>query len=75
MNHIEFVWNRTFFGHASSGCAQHVPTLHFEGLVNGTKRHWFPDPFNRLRASLTLGRSTFKRAAVEDMAAEQKRLL
>jgi hypothetical protein len=34
----------------------------------------FPNPFDRLRASLRLGRSTFKRAAVEDMGAEQSEL-
>jgi hypothetical protein len=33
----------------------------------GIERHRFPD--------LALGRSTFKRAAVEDMAAEQEKLL
>ena len=62
-----FVWNRTFCGHARSGRAQHVPTPYFEGLMNGTERPRFPD--------LTLGRSTFKRAAVEDMGAEQEKLL
>jgi hypothetical protein len=49
--------------------------LTIEGLMSGTERHRFPDPFGRLRASLTLGRSTFKRAAVEDMGAEQGELL
>ncbi len=38
-----------------------------EGLMSGTERPRFPD--------LTLGRSTFKRAAVEDMGAEQGELL
>src|SRR5665213_2119478 len=41
--------------------------LTIEGLMNGTERPRFPD--------LTLGRSTFKRAAVEDMGAEQEKLL
>ena len=41
--------------------------LTIEGLMSGTERPRFPD--------LTLGRSTFKRAAVEDMGAEQGRLL
>ncbi len=41
--------------------------LTIEGLMNGTERPRFPD--------LTLGRSTFKRAAIEDMGAEQERLL
>jgi DNA modification methylase len=41
--------------------------LTIEGLMNGTERPRFPD--------LTLGRSTFKRAAVEDMGAEQGRLI
>ena len=41
--------------------------LTIEGLMNGTERPRFPD--------LTLGRSTFKRAAVEDMGAEQAKLL
>ncbi len=49
--------------------------LTIEGLMNGTERPRFPDPFGKLRASLTLGRSTFKRAAVEDMGAEQEKLL
>jgi len=40
--------------------------LTIEGLMNGTERPRFPD--------LTLGRSTFKRAAVEDMGAEQEKL-
>jgi hypothetical protein len=42
-----------------------------EGLMSGTERPRFPDLFGRLRASLAMGRSTFKRAAVEDMGAEQ----
>ena len=41
--------------------------LTIEGLMSGTERPRFPD--------LTLGRSTFKRAAVEEMAAEQGKLL
>jgi hypothetical protein len=41
--------------------------LTIEGLMNGNERPRFPD--------LTLGRSTFKRAAVEDMGAEQGKLL
>ena len=41
--------------------------LTIEGLMSGTERPRFPD--------LTLGRSTFKRAAVEDMGAEQGKLL
>jgi hypothetical protein len=41
--------------------------LTIEGLMNGTESPRFPD--------LTLGRSAFKRAAVEDMAAEQEKLL
>ena len=49
--------------------------LTIEGLMNGTERPRFPDPFDKLKASLTLGRSTFKRAAVEDMGAEQEKLL
>ncbi len=40
--------------------------LTIEGLMNGAERPRFPD--------LTLGRSTFKRAAVEDMGAEQERI-
>ena len=46
-----------------------------EALMSGTERARFPDQFDKLRASLTLGRSTFKRAAVEDMGAEQGKLL
>ena len=46
-----------------------------EALMAETERARFPDPFGKLRASLTLGRSTFKRAAVEDMGAEQGKLL
>jgi hypothetical protein len=65
-----FVWNRNVFGHTTTGRAQHVPTLHFEGLMNGTKRLRFPDLIRRGG-----GRSTFKRAAVEDMAVEQGKLL
>ena len=38
-----------------------------EGLMSGTERPRFPN--------LTLGRSTFKRAAVGDMGAEQGKLL
>ncbi len=57
------------------GRAQLVPTVTIRGLMSGTERPRFPDPFDRLRASLTLGRSTFKRAAVEDMGAEQEKLL
>jgi hypothetical protein len=49
--------------------------LTIEGLMNNTERPRCPDPFGRLRASLTMGRSTFKRAAVEDMGAEQGKLL
>ncbi len=41
--------------------------LTIEGLMSGNERARFPD--------LTLGRSTFKRAAVEDMGAEQGELL
>ena len=41
--------------------------LTIEGLMAGTERPRYPD--------LSLGRSTFKRAAVEDMAAEQGELL
>jgi hypothetical protein len=41
--------------------------LTIEGLMNGTERPRFPD--------LSLGRATFKRAAVEDMGAEQGKLL
>ena len=41
--------------------------LTIEGIMNATERPRFPD--------LTLGRSTFKRAAVEDMGAEQEKLL
>jgi DNA modification methylase len=41
--------------------------LTIEALMAGTERPRYPD--------LTLGRSTFKRAAVEDMGAEQERLL
>jgi hypothetical protein len=41
-----------------------------EGLMNGTKRRRFPDLIRRGG-----GRSTFKRAAVEDMRAEQEKLL
>ncbi len=41
--------------------------LTIEGLMNGNERPRFPD--------LTMGRSTFKRAAVEDMGAEQGKLL
>jgi hypothetical protein len=41
--------------------------LTIEGLMTGTERPRFPD--------LTMGRSTFKRAAVEDMGAEQGKLL
>ncbi len=41
--------------------------LTIEGLMSGTERPRFPD--------LTLGRSTFKRAAVEDMGAEQGKLI
>ena len=37
-----------------------------EGLMSGTERPRFPN--------LTLGRSTFKRAAVEDMGAEQGKI-
>ena len=37
-----------------------------EGLMSGTERPRFPN--------LTLGRSTFKRAAGEDMGAEQSEL-
>ncbi len=50
-------------GHARSGRAQHGPTFQFEGLMNGTERPRFPD--------LSLGRSTFKRTAVEDVSGEQ----
>ena len=49
------------------GRAQHAPTVTIRGLMSGTERPRFPD--------LTLGRSTFKRAAVEDMGAEQGELL
>jgi hypothetical protein len=49
--------------------------LTIEGLMSGAERPRFPDPFGKLRASLTMGRSTFKRAAAEDMGAEQGRLL
>ncbi len=41
--------------------------LTIEGLMSQTERPRYPD--------LTLGRSTFKRAAVEDMGAEQGKLL
>ena len=41
--------------------------LTIEALMTETERARFPD--------LTLGRSTFKRAAVEDMGAEQGKLL
>ena len=41
--------------------------LTIEGLMSGVERPRFPD--------LTLGRSTFKRAAVEDGGGEQGRLL
>ena len=41
--------------------------LTIEGLMSGTERPRYPD--------LSLGRSTFKRAAVEDMGAEQGKLL
>jgi len=41
--------------------------LTIEGLMSQTERPRYPD--------LTMGRSTFKRAAVEDMGAEQGRLL
>jgi hypothetical protein len=41
--------------------------LTIEGLMNNTERPRFPD--------LTMGRSTFKRAAVEDMGAEQGKLM
>ena len=49
-----------------------------EALMAGTERARFRDPYGRLRASLIRrggGRSTFKRAAVEDMGAEQGKLL
>ena len=61
------VRNRNVFGHTTLGRAQHVPTVNIEGLMSGTERARFQD--------LTLCRSTFKRAAVEDMAAEQWELL
>src|ERR1035437_6319714 len=41
--------------------------LTIEGLMSGTERPRFPD--------LSLGRSTFKRAQVEDVSGEQGRLL
>ncbi|MDP4200261.1 MAG: restriction endonuclease [Bacteroidota bacterium] len=41
--------------------------LTIEGLMNGTERPRYPD--------LSLGRSTFKRAQVEDVSGEQGRLL
>ncbi len=44
-----------------------LQNLTIKGLMSGTERPRFPD--------LTLGRSTFKRAAVEDMGAEQRELL
>ena len=40
--------------------------LTIEGLMNGTERPRFPD--------LSLGRATFKQAAVEDMGAEQEKI-
>jgi hypothetical protein len=41
--------------------------LTIEGLMSGTERPRYPD--------LTMGRSTFKRAAVEDVSGEQGKLL
>ena len=41
--------------------------LTIEGLMDGRERPRFPD--------LTMGRSTFKRAAVEDVSGEQGKLL
>ncbi|HET6399833.1 MAG TPA: hypothetical protein VFH95_00380 [Candidatus Kapabacteria bacterium] len=41
--------------------------LTIEGLMDGRERPRFPD--------LSLGRSTFKRAAVEDVSGEQGKLL
>ena len=41
--------------------------LTIEGLMAGTERPRFPD--------LTLGRSTFKRAQIEDVSGEQGKLL
>ncbi len=41
--------------------------LTIEGLMSGTERPRYPD--------LSLGRSTFKRAQVEDVSAEQGKLL
>ena len=60
----------------TGGYKYFAPTeLGAEGLMSGDERPRFPDPFDKLRASLTLGRSTFKRAAVEDGGGEQGRLL
>ena len=39
-----------------------------KGLMSGTERPRYPDPFGKLRASLSLGRSTFKRAQLEDVS-------
>jgi hypothetical protein len=50
------VWNRNVFGHTGRGRAQHLLT---ENMTLGTEHPRFPD--------LTLGRSTFKRAAVVDI--------
>ncbi len=49
--------------------------LTIEGLMAGTERPRYPDPFDKRRASLSLGRSTFKRAQIEDVSGEQGRLL
>ena len=60
----------------TGGYKYFAPTeLGAEALMAETERAWFPDPFGRLRASLTLGRSTFKQATVEDMSREQGKLL
>ncbi len=52
------------------GRAQHVPTVTIRGLMSGTERPRFPDLIRRGG-----GRSTFKRAAVEDVSGEQGKLL
>jgi hypothetical protein len=69
--------NKLYFGteYHRNDRSYKLQILTIEALMAETERARFPDPFDKLRASLTMGRSTFKRAAVEDMGAEQGKLL
>jgi len=59
-----------FQGEGRGGVGAEYPKLQIltiEGLMSGTERPRYPD--------LTLGRSTFKRAQIEDVSGEQGKLL